>query len=225
MPWGTPCSTSSDSHPKKPKEAKAKGVINQQNNNFYQFQHSKFRCSQNATNQLKSTIEFDYMCPRGRLGPPALTFTKQLKYEQRLLLRCIHHFKSDVVYNMDHMRISGIEPSPVILIQRKQLKRMKNNVTKVPKAKRNGVINPQNYNVYQFQHSKFRCSQNASNQLKSAVELGNICHGGLLAPPALTFTKLLKYEQRLLLRCIHHLNQIQFTIWTIGAFRVLNTRQ
>ena len=42
-----------------------------------------------------------------------------LEYEKRLLLRCIHHFKSDLVYNMDHMRISGIEPSSVILSQRK----------------------------------------------------------------------------------------------------------
>ena len=28
-------------------------------------------------------------------------------------------FKSDLIQNMDHMRISGIEPSSVILIQRK----------------------------------------------------------------------------------------------------------
>ena len=51
------------------------------------------------------------------------------------------------------MRISGIEPSSVILSQRKRLKRLKNNfpkVTKEAKAKRDGVINPQNYNFYQF---------------------------------------------------------------------------
>ena len=35
------------------------------------------------------------------------------KYEKRLLLRCIHHFKSDLINNMDHMRISGNEPSSV----------------------------------------------------------------------------------------------------------------
>ena len=55
---------------------------------------------------------------------------------------------------MDHMRISGIEPSSVILSQRKLLKKLKNNVPKVPKeakAKRYGVINPQNYNFYQFE--------------------------------------------------------------------------
>ena len=41
------------------------------------------------------------------------------KYEKRLLLRYIQHFKSDVINNMDHMRISGNEPSSVILSQTK----------------------------------------------------------------------------------------------------------
>ena len=39
------------------------------------------------------------------------------EYKKRLLLRCIHHFISDLIYNMDHMRISGTEPSSVILSQ------------------------------------------------------------------------------------------------------------
>ena len=39
----------------------------------------------------------------------------RMEYEKRLLLRCIHHFKSDLINNMDHMRISGTEPSSVIL--------------------------------------------------------------------------------------------------------------
>ena len=30
----------------------------------------------NATNQPKSTVELGYMCPRGLLGPPAVTLTK-----------------------------------------------------------------------------------------------------------------------------------------------------
>ena len=42
----------------------------------------------NATNQPKSTVELGYMCPQGLLGPPAVTLTKELKYEKRLLLRC-----------------------------------------------------------------------------------------------------------------------------------------
>ena len=33
-----------------------------------------------------------------------------LKYKKRLLIRCIHHFKSDLINNMDHMFISGTEP-------------------------------------------------------------------------------------------------------------------
>ena len=41
------------------------------------------------------------------------------KYKTRLLLRCIHHFKSDLINNMDHMRISGTEPSSVVLSQTK----------------------------------------------------------------------------------------------------------
>ena len=36
------------------------------------------------------------------------------RYKKILLLRCIHHFKSDFISNMDHMRISGNEPSSVI---------------------------------------------------------------------------------------------------------------
>ena len=44
---------------------------------------------------------------------------KRLAYKKRLLLRCIHHFISDLIYNMDHMRISGTEPSSVIFIQTK----------------------------------------------------------------------------------------------------------
>ena len=38
---------------------------------------------------------------------------------KRLLLRCIHHFKSDLINDLDHIRISGTEPSSVILSQRK----------------------------------------------------------------------------------------------------------
>ena len=33
-------------------------------------------------------------------------FSNLIKYEKILLLICIHHFDSDVIYNMDHMRIS-----------------------------------------------------------------------------------------------------------------------
>ena len=44
-------------------------------------------------------------------------FSKTIMFKKRLLLRCIHHFKLDLINNMDRMRISGTEPSPVILSQ------------------------------------------------------------------------------------------------------------
>ena len=46
---------------------------------------------------------------------------EMFKYEKRLLLRCIHHFKSDLINKMDHMRISATEPSSVILSQTKSI--------------------------------------------------------------------------------------------------------
>ena len=73
--------------------------------NFNQDLTQKILMLSNATNQPKSTVELGYMCPRGLTGPLAVTLTKQLKYNKRLLLRCIHHFISDLIYNMDHMRI------------------------------------------------------------------------------------------------------------------------
>ena len=56
------------------------------------------------------------------------------------------------------MRISSTEPSSVILSQTKQLKKLKRDITKVPKqtdAKMDaGRINPKNYNFNKFQHGK-----------------------------------------------------------------------
>ena len=54
---------------------------------------------------------------------------------------------------MDHIRISGTEPSSAILSQKKYFKKVENVCPKVPrqgKAKRDGVINPQNYNLNEF---------------------------------------------------------------------------
>ena len=64
--------------PKEPNQTEAKrdGVINPQNYNSNKFHYGKFLCSQNATNQPKSTVELGYMCPRGLNGPPAVTLTK-----------------------------------------------------------------------------------------------------------------------------------------------------
>ena len=74
------------------------------------------------------------------------------KYEKRLLPKCIHHFKTDIINNMDHMCILGYEPSPVILSQKSSPK-LKSDAKKVPnqvKAKRDDVKTQQNYNFSQF---------------------------------------------------------------------------
>ena len=47
------------------------------------------------------------------------SFALSLSNKKRLLLKCIHYSKSDLINNMDHMRISGNEPSSVILSQTK----------------------------------------------------------------------------------------------------------
>ena len=44
------------------------------------------------------------MCPRGLSGPQAVTPAKELKHKKILLPRCKHHFKSDLMINMDHIR-------------------------------------------------------------------------------------------------------------------------
>ena len=75
------------------------------------------------------------------------------KYKKRLLLRYIHNFKSDVNNNMDYMRFSGTELSSVILSQQcdiKGLNVISQMCQKQVKAKRDSVINPQNYNFNQF---------------------------------------------------------------------------
>ena len=54
---------------------------------------------------------------------------------------------------MDHLSISGTEPSSVILSQTVKFKKLKSDDQKLPKqaeAKRDGEINPQNYNFIQF---------------------------------------------------------------------------
>ena len=41
----------------------------------------------------------------------------QVRFMKTDFYRYVHHFTSDLIKNMDHMRISGNEPSSVILSQ------------------------------------------------------------------------------------------------------------
>ena len=60
---------------------------------------------------LQISMEHDSNAVHSRI---AVVEGKNIK---RFLLRCIHHFKSDIINNMDHIRILGNEPSSVILRQ------------------------------------------------------------------------------------------------------------
>ena len=42
------------------------------------------------------------------------------EYKKILLLSCVRHFKWDIINSVDNMRISGNEPSSMILSQRRQ---------------------------------------------------------------------------------------------------------
>ena len=82
---------------------------------------------------------------------------------------------------MDHMRISGTEPSSMILSQTKYFKNLKNDAQKLPKqakAKRNGVITHKitisfNYNSENFDALK------RYESTEVTVELGYMCPRGL----------------------------------------------
>ena len=97
--------------PKSAEKGKAKGdgVINPQNYNFNEFYTENLMLSK----RYKST-DVDRRTwlhvPSGTLWSTS-SGTHQvveiLKFKRRLLLRCIYHFKSDLINNMDHMRISG----------------------------------------------------------------------------------------------------------------------
>ena len=55
---------------------------------------------------VKRTVDFGWFVAFG-----------EYKFQKRLILRYMHHFNSDLINNMDHIRISGTYPSSVILSQ------------------------------------------------------------------------------------------------------------
>ena len=94
---------------------------------------------------------------------------------------------------MDHMRISGTEPSSVILSQTMTFKKLKRYEPKVPKQAEpkchwDSVINHKMIISINFNTDNFD-ALNATNQSKSTVELGYMCPRGLSGPPAVTLTK------------------------------------
>ena len=82
-----------------------------------------------------------------------------LNKRRELFMACL---KSGVTNNIDHMRISGTEPSSMTLSQTKSFRKMKIDNQKVPKQaeyNRDGVINPQNNNFKQWHSQRRRNSK------------------------------------------------------------------
>ena len=157
------------------------------------------------------------MCPQRLSGPPAgilPKWVKWLKYKKRS--RYIHHFKSDSINNLIWticaFRVQN--PHQWFLAKQSSLKSWKEMSQKYQRSwNQKGclVINPQNYNFNKFQHWKLWCSQNATNQLKSNVELGYMCPRGHSGPPAVTLTKWLK--------CCVHARYMKVQSFTVSTYK------
>ena len=104
-----------------PKQAEAKrdGVINPQNYNFNQFLTREILMLSKRYESTEVDRRTWLHVPSGTHWSTSSDTQRVVQIKKRLLLRCIHHFKSDLINNMDHMRISGTKPSSVILSQTK----------------------------------------------------------------------------------------------------------
>ena len=99
-------------------EAKRDGVINPQNYNFNQFKTRKILMLSERYESTKVDRRTWLHLPSGTHWLTSSDTHQVVEIQIETLNNwCIHHFKSDLIYNMDHKRISGTEPSSVILIQ------------------------------------------------------------------------------------------------------------
>ena len=92
---------------------------------------------------------------------------------------------------MDHMRISGTELASVIFSQTMDFEKLKSYDPKcLNKLKLKGWCNkPTKLQCQSILTRKIVMLSNATNQPKSTVELGYMCHRGLSGPPAVTLIK------------------------------------
>ena len=89
------------------------------------------------------------------------------------------------------MRISGTEPSSVILSQTKYLKRRKvcPKSAETSSSHKGWCNKPTKLQFLSILIRRILTLSNATNQPKSTVELGYMCPRGLSGPPAVTLTK------------------------------------
>ena len=89
------------------------------------------------------------------------------------------------------MRISGTEPSSVILSQKvfSKVEKRCPKRTKTSLSQKGRCNKPQKLQFQSILTRKILMLSNATNQPKSTVELGYMCPRGLTGPPAVTLTK------------------------------------
>ena len=104
--------------------------------------------------ETTEVVERAYMCPRGlfvhqmRHSPSSRNTKKKRKKKKKICQDGYTILKSHWLNKLDHMHISGTEPSSVILS-----KTMKSDTQIMPKQvkdKRDAVINLHNYNFISF---------------------------------------------------------------------------
>ena len=77
----------------------------------------------NATNQAKSAVGLGWLyVPTGTPWSTSSDTHQVVEIQKQTYVRCIHHFKSDLNNNMDHMRILGTEETPPKLSITQQLR-------------------------------------------------------------------------------------------------------
>ena len=127
------------------------------------------------------------------------------------------------------MRISGTEPSSVILSLTGSFKRLNSNDKKVLKqaeAKWDGVINQQNYNFNQFQTRKMlilsKCYESAEVDRRTWLHVPSETHWSTSSGTNQVVEIQIETSTKMY---SPFLNRIQLMTWTICAFRVLNPSQ
>ena len=92
---------------------------------------------------------------------------------------------------MDHMRISGTEPSSVILSQKgfSKIEKKCPKRTKTSWSQKGWCNKPTKLQFQTILTRTILLLSNATNQQKSTVELGYMCPRGLSGPPEMTLTK------------------------------------
>ena len=107
--------------PKVPKQAEASrdGVINTDITISFSFIRNKVLMLSKRYESNECECRTWIHLPSGTQWSTSSDILQVWNIKKKLLLRCLYHFKSDFINNIDHVRISENEPSSVMLSQTK----------------------------------------------------------------------------------------------------------